>query len=272
MQMSRFRRVLAAATALFALSALPAAAQFRPPQAAVIGEDYHIELSFNFWNPTPEPFINSEALGILGTDIDLVNDLGIEKQRLKDLRLVLRPGKKHRFRINYLPMNYDAESTVRRTFVFNGLRYPVGLPVATTAEFKAWRFGYEYDFLYRERGFLGVLFDVKYTDINVGLNSPLGDEFLKQAAPLPTIGGVARVYAAKNVALNAELSYFKIPESASEDYQGRYLDFDINATFNPHRNVGIEAGYRKIDLNYLAKKDSGSLIFKGLYFGSTVRF
>lgn len=272
MQMSRIRRAFAAATALLALSALPAAAQFRPAQPDVVGEDYHVELSFNFWNPTPEPIINSEALGIPGTDINLVDDLGVEKRRLKDLRIVLRPAKKHRFRIDYLPMDYSAESQVNREFVFNGLRYRVGLPVATTAEFKAWRFGYEYDFIYRQRGFIGVLFDVKYTDINVGLNSPLGDEFFKQVAPLPTIGGVARVYAAKNVALNAELGYFKIPESVSEDYQGRYLDFDVNATFNPHKNVGIQAGYRKIDVNYLVKKDSGVLTFKGLYFGGTVRF
>ncbi len=70
-----------------------------------------------------------------------MNDLGVEKQRLRDLRVVLRPAKKHRFRINYLPMTYDAESQVKREFIFNGLRYRVGLPVATTAQFKAWRFG-----------------------------------------------------------------------------------------------------------------------------------
>ena len=255
------------------LSAGVAQAQYRVPNSsAVIGEDYHVELSFNFWNPTPEPIISSEALGILGSDINLVDDLGIEKKRLKDLRLVLRPAKKHRFRINFLPMNYDAESQVKREFVFNGLRYRVGLPVATTAQFKAWRFGYEYDFLYRERGFLGVLIDVKYTDVNVGLNSPIGDEFTKAVAPLPTIGGVARVYPAKNVALNAEASYFKIPDAASEDYKGRYVDFDVYATYNPHKNVGVQAGYRSIDVFYKAKNDTGTLTFKGLYFGGTVRF
>ena len=169
-------------------------------------------------------------------------------------------------------MNYDASSTVKRTFIFNGLRYPVGLPVATTAQFKTWRFGYEYDFLYRDRGFLGVLIDMKVTDVNVGLNSPIGDAFTKGLLPIPTIGGVARVYAAKNVALNAEMSYFRIPDSVSEDYKGRYLDFDIYASYNAHKNVGVEAGYRSIDLSYLSKRDTGSLTFKGLYFGATVRF
>lgn len=271
--MVTFRSPLAVLTALTLLAlAAPAQAQFPARGNAVVGEDYNIELSFNFWNPTPEAVVNSEALGILGTDIDLVTDLGISKQMLKDVRVVLRPAKKHRFRINYLPMTYDAATTITREFVFNGLRYRPGLPVQTTAQFKAWRFGYEYDFLYRDRGFLGVLFDVKYTDVNVGLLSPIGDEFTKAVAPLPTIGGVARVYAAKNLALNGEVSYFKIPESASEDDKGRYMDFDVYATFNPHKNFGVQAGYRSIDVFYDAKNDTGTLTFKGLYFGGTARF
>jgi len=271
--MFTFRSPLVAATVLAVLAAAgPAQAQFPARGAAVVGEDYHIEASFNFWNPTPEAIVNSEALGILGTDIDLVTDLGIEKQRLNDVRLVLRPAKKHRFRVNYLPMNYDAATTITREFVFNGLRYRPGLPVQTTAQFKSWRFGYEYDFLYRDRGFLGVLFDVKYTDVNVGLLSPIGDEFTKAVAPLPTIGAVGRVYAAKNVALNGEVSYFKIPDSASDEYKGRYLDFDVYATFNPHKNFGVQAGYRSIDVFYLSKNDTGTLTFKGLYFGGTARF
>ncbi len=264
--------VALAALALVAVVATPALAQFPAAGSDVIGEDYHVEVSLNFWSPTPTAIISSEALGILGTNVDLVGDLGIEKQLLKDVRIVLRPARKHRFRINYLPMTYDAQNTLTREFIFNGLRYRPGLPVATTAQFKAWRFGYEYDFLYRERGFLGVLFDVKYTDVNVGLNSPIGDEFTKAVAPLPTIGGVARVYAARNLALNAEMSYVKVPENLSDTVDGRYVDFDINATFNPHKNFGVQAGYRSIDLTYAVDLDSGSLTFKGLYFGGTVRF
>lgn len=266
-------RSVALAVALSGISAMPALAQFPARGGSdVLGEDYNVEFSLNFWGPTPEATVSSEALGILGTNIDLVSDLGIEKHYLRDLRIVLRPATKHRFRINYLPLNYDASTTITREFIFNGLRYRPGLPVQTTAQFKAWRFGYEYDFIYRDRGFLGVLFDVKYTDVNVGLLSPIGDEFSKAVAPLPTIGGVARIYASKNVALNGEFSYVKVPDSFSDDYKGRYLDFDINATFNARKNFGVQAGYRSIDVFYNAKRDTGTLTFKGLYFGGTARF
>jgi hypothetical protein len=261
-----------ALVASLALLPAPASAQFQPPGEAVVGEDYHIEVSFSFWPPTPEAIINSEALGILGSDVNLVTDLGIEKQNLRDLRIVLRPATKHRFRISYVPMTYDASTVVTREFIFNGLRYRPGLPVDTTAQFKAWRFGYEYDFLYRDRGFLGVLLDAKYVDYKVGLNSPIGDEFSNRVGALPTLGLVGRVYPVPNVAINGEFSYFKLPESAIENVQGRYKEFDVNVMVNPHRNVGAQIGYRRVDSYYFVEDDSGALNFKGLYFGGTLRF
>ena len=93
-------RVVAAAVLGLGLSATAAQAQYRvPASSAVVGEKYNLEVSYNFWKPTPVAIVNSEALGILGTDVNLVDDLGIEKHYLKDLRIVLRPAKKHRFRI-----------------------------------------------------------------------------------------------------------------------------------------------------------------------------
>ena len=77
---------------------------------------------------------------------------------------MLRPAKKHRFRFQYLPISYEADAPVRRSFVFNGQRYNIGLPVQTEANFKTYRFGYEFDFLQFKRGWLGVLLDLKYTE------------------------------------------------------------------------------------------------------------
>ena len=171
-------RVLLALVTVVA-GATPAAAQFRPPADPATGERYHIEASFTYWDATPTLIVSSEALGIQGTDVDLVNDLGIEKKSLGDLRLVLRPATKHKFRFSYIPIKYEAEATVNREFVFNGQRYRVGLPVQTTADLTTFRAGYEYDFLYRDWGYAGVILDVKYTNVDVGLNSPIGAEFVQ---------------------------------------------------------------------------------------------
>ncbi|MDH4063074.1 MAG: hypothetical protein OEW19_01640 [Acidobacteriota bacterium] len=260
--------------ACVAMGARPAAAQFRPPAEPAVGEDYHVEFSYGWWDPDPSLVINSESLGIVGTDVDLVEDLGITKKRLGKLNLVLRPATKHKFRFERLPIKYEAEAVIQREFIFNGQRYRVGLPVNTTAEIKTYRFGYEYDFLYRSRGFAGVLLDVKYTDVKVELFSPIAvvPEFTTAVAPVPTIGFVGRGYVAKNLAIGGEISFFRVPDNLSDTYDGSYTDYDFYATLNFTRNAGATFGYRSVDVFYQVDNDTGALKFKGIYFAGVVRF
>jgi hypothetical protein len=271
---TRCRLALTVATVIGSMAlASPAAAQFSPPPEPAVGENYHVELSYGWWNADPSLVVSSESLGIPGTDVDLVEDLGVEQKKLGRFNLVLRPAPKHKFRFEYLPVKYEAEGTVQREFVFNGQRYRVGLPINTNADFKTYRFGYEYDFLYRSRGFAGVLFDLKYTDVKVELTSPIAEpEFTSAVAPIPTIGFVGRGYLAKNFAVGGELSFFNIPDNLSDTYDGKYTDWDIYGTINFTNNVGATAGYRSIDVFYNADLDAGALKFTGLYILGVVRF
>jgi hypothetical protein len=212
-----------------------ASAQYRPSLTGseAVGEDYHIEAGYSFWNAQPSLIVNSESLGIIGTDINLISDLGIEKRRLGMFDVVLRPAKKHRFRFQRTPIKYEVDAfPVSREFIFNGQRYRVGLPVTTTVDFTTYRFGYEYDFLYFTKGFLGVLLDLKYTNVDVSLDSPIGAEFVSAAAPIPTLGFVGRGYVLPNLAINGELSFFRMPQKLKEQFdgEGRYTDLDMNGS------------------------------------------
>ena len=253
--------------------AAPARAQFRPTPGPAPGEQYYIEAAAALWNATPELIISSESLGIQGDQVDLVADLGIEKKQLPELRLVLRPGRKHKFRFNYIPIRYEASSVVRRPFVFNGQLFRLGLLVNTTADLTTIRAGYEYDFIQRDWGYVGVLLDVKYTNIDVELASTIGTEFVKSVAPIPTIGFTGRGYVVPSVSITGELTFFKVPENlGGDDFGGRYIDFDIYGTVNVNRFVGVQLGYKSIDVNYFTDLDAGTLIFKGIYFGGVVRY
>jgi hypothetical protein len=273
MRLFTFRALsLIFALLLMPAMAAPAAAQYAPPREPPSGENYNVELAFLGWRPTPVFTIASESLGIPGTDVDLVNDLGIANQVLWETRLVLRPARKHKFRVHYLPMRYTADTVVQREFVFNGLRYQAGLPVTTDADITTWRVGYEFDFIHRNWGYLGVLADLKYTDVNVQLESPLGDEFTRQGAPIPSFGGTGRAYFTPNVSLTGEMTFFKVPENLSENYGGRYFDYDFYGTVNFTRNVGVQAGYRSVEAFYEVDFDRGDLQFKGFYLSGVLRF
>ena len=213
---------------------------------------------------------------IVPTAVDFVNTLGIEKTKFKQVKLVLRPATKHKFRFEYTPINYDAQKVITASFVFNGQAFQVGIPVTTNLKWKAYRFGYEWDFVYKSRGFVGLLLDLKYTDIQATLKSPAvgAEQFTHARAPIPAIGVVGRGYVVPNISITGEWSFFRLPEKAieTEDYSGKYYDFDLYGTVNFNDHIGAMLGYRSWDVFYKVKKDTGTLHLTGPYFGGVVRF
>jgi len=272
-------RLLAVSLSLFAwlVSAVPAEAQYSPRGSnRATGETYAFELAAAFWNPTPDIIISSEGLGQIGDEVDFVNTLGITKKKFRQFKIALRPGTKHKFRFEYTPITYTAEATVPVSFVFNGQRFNVGVPVKTDLSWRAYRFGYEWDFVYRDRGFAGVVAEVKYTDIEATLlSSAVGvEQFTSASAPIPAIGFIGRGYVVPNISITGEFTFFKLPERAlnSEDYSGKYYDFDLYGTVNFTNHIGAQLGYRSFDVFYKVKRDNGTLKMEGFYFGAVTRF
>jgi hypothetical protein len=260
--------------AALVLLAAPAHAQFtpRPLSNPATGERFHIEAGADFWMPSADISISSEALGIAGSKIDLKRDLGATDQTFRALQLTLRPARAHKFRFQRVPIKYTASSTLAQDVVFNGIRYRASLPVNTDFDWKAYRFGYEYDFLTRNRWFAGFLLEAKYTDVKVQLDSPVASEFAHARGPIPAIGGIGRFYVVPNISITGEVTGFTIPDSIDERYNAHYVDVDIFGTVNFNDYVGVKGGYRSSDLGYLINADAGSFKLRGIYFGAVIRY
>lgn len=271
----RTRLFTTAVSLLFVGSlAAPAWAQYGadPPPLETLGEEYHVEVFGGMWGPSPAIVVSSEQLGIIGTDIDFVDDLGISKKQFMGLDVVLRPARNHKFRVGITPMEWSGDKTLTRDIVFNAIRYRVSLPVQSTLGWNQYRFGYEWDFFSNDRGFGGLILDVKYTDVNIELsNQFVGTEFARARAPVPAIGGIARVYATPNVSGTFELTALKVP-TIQEEYAATYIDWTLYGTFDFTKNFGARAGYRVLNFNYLFEQDTGDMDLKGLFFGGVLRF
>jgi hypothetical protein len=259
--------------AMIGLAPATSQAQYAAPElrTEAIGEKYHVEAAFSLWMPSLFGVVSSEQFGILGDEIDFENDLGFKRTRFKDLRIVLRPATKHRFRIQYTPVVYSAETTLNRSVIFNGQLYPVSLPIQSSVGWKVWRVGYEYDFIYKPRGFVGVLVEGRFTEFSAELNSLIATEFTRARAPLPAIGGVGRVYVLPEVAINFELTGFKVPD-IDPKYKASYFDWDIHGTFNVNNYVGMQVGWRRMTTFLVVDRDLGDTKFQGMWFGGVVRY
>jgi hypothetical protein len=264
---------LLAGLALAAVTAVPAFAQSGDPEPSRLpgGERYHIELSGTLWNPSLLGVISSEQFGIIGDQIDFQNDLGFTQTRFKDLRLVLRPSKKSKFRVQYTPISYTASTNFDRDIVFNGINFPVTVPVNSTFSWKVLRVGFEYDAFYTDRGYVGVLIEGRYTQLDAQLSSVLSDEFTRLKVPLPALGVVGRFYPVPELAINFEMTGFQVPD-IDPDYKGQYYDWDIHGTYNFTDFVGFQVGWRRMTTFLEIERDTGDLKFQGMWFGAAVRY
>jgi hypothetical protein len=273
--------IFACVVLLVAGAAVPAAAQYRtmPTSGAagasqVKGENYHVEFAANLWEPLPEFVFRSEGLGIPGTEIDLQADLGLQQEQMYELRLVLKASKHLKFRFNYLPMHYTGDTVLSKDIIFNGILFPLRIPVQTDFVWKAYRGTLEIDAVVQPRWYVGVLLEAKYADATLDLSSPIAEEYVQARAPIPAIGAVARVYPVPFVSVTGEFTYFRLPDKVAveQDASLSTADYDIYGTVNISDNFGVQGGYRSIDMGFRVNRDEGSIKLKGWYFGGVVRF
>jgi hypothetical protein len=259
----------------FAFTASPAAAQFTPRFVGdpASSENFIVEGFAGLWSPGADMAITSESLGIAGTRIDFRNDLGLTNQRFGELRVALKPARKHKLRYQYIPISYTQSAIANRDIVFNGQRYRGGVQVDSILRWRAHRFAYEYDFVTMDRGFGGFILEAKYTDVLAELAVPgLLTEFAHAQAPIPAIGGIVRVYVVPSVSVTAEVTGLKIPNSIDESFEAHYADIDIYGVLNVNPRFGAQLGWRSLDVGYVLDSDTGSFIVRGLYFGGVARF
>jgi hypothetical protein len=232
-------------------------------------ETFHVELSAGFWSPSADMQITS---GAGGSAVDLKNDLGLEDKKFSEYQLVIKPALKHKIRVQFIPLSYTQTATLKRNITFNGTTYPAGTAVNSTLEWKAWRFGYEYDFVSTYRGFAGMIVDLKYTDVSATVSSGSNTAAASVKAPIPALGGIARVYLAQNLSLTGELTGFKFPGGWIKSTSGTYADLDLYAMLNFTDKFGVRAGYRKFDVDYTMTNDTGTFKLDGWYLGASLRF
>jgi hypothetical protein len=229
------------------------------------------EASISAWTPTPDLVLQSGSLtaatGI--AEVDFVQEFGIEKKTFPEFRFAV--GRAHKFRFSHVPIHYDAETIVQRTITFRGRTFNVGIPATTDIKWDLWRFGYQWDFVSVERGYFGVMTELKYNRLDASIASTVLAQTVstQQKAPVPTVGVAGRVYPHPLVAISGEFSGMKV---AFGDFEGKFVDFDLNGAVTLGKYIGVQGGYRVVTVHYVIDDDIGDLKLKGPYIGAVVKF
>lgn len=237
------------------------------------GEDFGVELGAALWKPTPVFRVQSGSLvQLVGAETDLAEEFGIEPERFTELHVVLRPARKHKIRFSSIPVEYQASATLSRTITIGGRTFAVNVPTAADLTWKMWRIGYEWDLVAGDRGFFGVIAEIRHNAVRAHLENALSSVDLDTTVLVPALGMIARGYPARYLSVTAEFTGFEIPESLSNGFDGKLRDFDVYGTLDLGRHLGVRLGYRAIRAEYLGDDEAGDLRLKGTYLCGVVRF
>lgn len=233
-------------------------------------QDHVAELGVMFWKPSPELTLSSGTLDAAGVGlVDFVHEFGIEEKYFRELRAAI--GRRHKFRTSFVTFDYEAETIITRTIVFQGRTLNIGAPATADIKWKFWKFGYEWDFVSGQGGFVGVVADLKYQRVEASIDSPVltSAATTDTTAPVPTFGVIGRGHLGRAASVTAEFTALSFNR---EDFDAKTYDFEVYGTVNAGRNFGVQAGYRSVIVDYLIDDDTGDLKMKGPFFGAVVRF
>jgi hypothetical protein len=263
---------------MLALTATSAAAQGTTPASSGasadnggIGEKYHFEFSYTWWQPSLGGNVTSDQLGLIGSRVDLTSDLSLEHAQFSDLRFVLRPARKHRIRVQYTPIKFTGSGVLSRDITFAGRVFPISLPVDSQLTWRVLRVGYEWDFFYRPRGFVGVIIEGGVTKLDASISSLVGSASAEGQSPMIAFGMAGRFYPIRHLAINLEGTGLKLTD-LQPDSVFKTLDLDLSATYNFTNWVGVSGGWRRTDTSLKFNGDSGEVDFKGFWIGGVVRY
>jgi len=257
------------------LLATRAEAQFAAPEPIVPAEDFKVELGLMFWQPTPELSLTTGDDRV-GT-VDFVEEFGISEESFREFRAVLKPARKHKIRFSYLTFRYDQDAVLQRTITFQNLTFPVSADANADINWDLYRFGYEWDFISRSRGFVGLITELSFNRVEADVTATgqvLGQTqslsaSVNQDAPVPTIGGIARGYLGEYVSVTSEFTAFRYE---GDTFRGKFYDFDLYGAAHLGKNLGAQVGYRSVTVDFLVDNDAGDMKMKGPYFGGFLRF
>lgn len=218
-----------------------------------------VDIEGRYWFSNLDAKAKVSSGSVIGTDIDLVNTLGIDdKKNFFDGRLSLEWGNS-RLRYGFIPLKWDGSQRLSQSVTFAGKTYTVATSVDTKLKIDYHRLGYEYDFINFLDNHLGVILEAKYFNGDVSLKDPsLGlDEKHSFKVPLPTVGISAQAGLPFLFNVGGEVTGITI---GSKAYM---VDGEAAVNFKPIPFFVASAGYRYFKIHLKDTNDRGDATLKG---------
>lgn len=223
-----------------------------------------------YWFPKLSGTVESTANGVLGTDIDVKNDLGVENKNFPGGEAFVRIGS-WTLRVGYMQVKFSGDKVLNRTINFNGSTFTAGSRVESHLDTKMYDGEIQYDLLRPDvvavAFNLGLILKVKGVDGTVDLSNASAGKVSKDfSAPIPMIGAAAGVGVLNNM-VRADARVTGIAYGGNHFYDG-----DGYVSVIPFPFLRLQGGYRYMDLKVDESEIVAGFKLKGPYAGLQLSF
>lgn len=219
----------------------------------------NFEVGGRYWYTNLDTEVNVTEAAIAGTDINLVEDVNLEEKKgFMEGSIKLGLGG-HNLRYSYLPMSWEGQNVLQRKIQFSGKTYNVGGQASAELTINYHRFGYEYDIVDSLGSKFGLIFEVKYLEVEASLKEAitLTDESGAFRVPLPAVGVVAQAGIPGGFSIGGEVTGISL---GTEAY---FVDAEGAVNFSPAPFFIASVGYRYIGVHVEADNDMVDLKISG---------
>jgi hypothetical protein len=194
-----------------------------------------------YWFPDLVADVKYDTSDVDGTDIDMVDDLGLEAESYPMIEVFAGLGS-HHFSFTYYKAEYSGTDTPNEDLVFGDATFPLDNEVDTTLEYTVMDFAYQWDVIDLENflagASLGIVGKVKYFDVVTTLEEDSIDAELAVGAPLPMIG------LNLHMGILADIIEARL-QVAGIGYDGNsVIEYFGDISYTPFPFLDIHAGYR----------------------------
>ncbi|MBI3398742.1 MAG: hypothetical protein HY026_05875 [Deltaproteobacteria bacterium] len=210
-----------------------------------------VRVEGRYWFTELSSKVQASTPGLTGTEIDVINTLGMDKSKnFGEGRVELHLAN-HRLRYSYMLLSWEGHKTIAQSVNFAGQPYTANTRVDSKLDVVYQRVGYRYDIIDTIGKQLGIIFDFKHIGIDTNLRAPGINQSSTVAVPVPTIGLGGQMGLPLHFSISAEASGI----ASGGDY---LIDGEASINFTPVSFAAISGGYRVFDMRVKSAGNAGN--------------
>jgi len=222
-----------------------------------------------YWFPELSGVMRVDDSGIVGTELDLEDDLDIDNESYPVVEVFTGIGK-HHLSLAFYNLDYDGDAVLTKDIYFDGKLFQANERVVSSLEYDNYDVMYRYDLVDLENflagGSLGLVARLMVFDGSASITSATVTAKEDFTVPVPMVG------ANFHVGILKDMIEARVLVTGMEYKDNTAFDGQAEISLTPFPFLDIHGGYRFLKIDVDEDGVNLDLDNSGLYVGLTVSF